>query len=45
MAIDANAVVTKDLLDNSVAVGSPAKGINYSGSKVYVIYRQEIIEP
>ena len=41
VAIGANAVVTKDLPDNAVAVGIPAKIISYKGSKDYVIYREE----
>jgi len=38
VAIGANAVVTKDLPDNAVAVGIPAKIINYNGSKDFVIF-------
>ena len=37
VAIGANAVVTTDLPDNAVAVGIPAKIINYKGSKDFVI--------
>jgi serine O-acetyltransferase len=37
VAIGANAVVTKDLPDNSVAVGVPAKIVSYEGSKDFVI--------
>jgi len=33
VAIGANAVVTKDLPDNAVAVGIPARIISYEGSK------------
>lgn len=40
VAIGANAVVKKDISDNTVAVGIPVKIINYSGSREYVIYRQ-----
>jgi len=39
VAIGANAVVTKDLPDNAVAVGIPAKIISYKGSQDFVIYR------
>jgi serine O-acetyltransferase len=37
IAVGANAVVTKDLPDNAVAVGVPAKIISYEGSKDFVI--------
>jgi serine O-acetyltransferase len=37
VAIGANAVVTKDLPDNAVAGGVPAKIISYKGSKDFVI--------
>jgi serine O-acetyltransferase len=37
VAIGANAVVTMDLPENSVAVGVPAKIINYEGSKDFII--------
>jgi serine O-acetyltransferase len=37
VAIGANAVVTKDLPDNAVAVGIPAKIISYEGSKDFII--------
>jgi len=40
VAIGANAVVTKNLPDNAVAVGIPAKVISYQGSKEFIIYRQ-----
>ena len=40
VAIGANAVVTKDLPDNAVAVGIPAKVISYEGSKDFIIYRK-----
>lgn len=36
VAIGANAVVTKDLPDNAVAVGIPAKIISYKGSAEYI---------
>ncbi len=36
VAIGANAVVTKDLPDNAVAVGIPAKIINYKGSQDFI---------
>ncbi len=39
VAIGANAVVTKDLPDNAVAVGIPAKIINYQGSQDFILYR------
>jgi serine O-acetyltransferase len=38
VAIGANAVVTKDLPDNAVAVGVPAKIISYEGSRDFVAY-------
>ena len=37
VAIGANAVVTKDLPDNAVAAGIPAKIINYNGSQDFII--------
>jgi len=37
VAIGANAVVTKDVPDNAVVVGVPAKIISYDGAKDYVI--------
>jgi serine O-acetyltransferase len=40
VAIGANAVVTKDLPDNAVAVGVPAKIISYQGSKDFITYRE-----
>lgn len=40
VAIGANAVVTKDLPDNAVAVGVPAKIISYKGSKDFIMYRE-----
>ncbi len=36
MAIGANAVVTKDLPDNAVAVGVPAKVVSDKGSEGYI---------
>lgn len=36
VAIGANAVVTKDLPDNSVVVGIPAKIISYDGAEGYI---------
>lgn len=39
VAIGANAVVTKDIPDNAVAVGIPAKVISYQGSRDFVVYR------
>jgi len=38
VAIGANAVVTKDIPDNAVVVGIPAKILNYNGSKEFVRY-------
>jgi len=38
VAIGANAVVNKDIPDNAVAVGIPAKVISYQGSKEYIQY-------
>jgi serine O-acetyltransferase len=37
VAIGANAVVTKDLPDNAVAVGVPAQIVSYEGSKDFII--------
>lgn len=42
VAIGANAVVTKDLPDNAVAVGVPAKIISYKGSKDFIHYREQL---
>jgi serine O-acetyltransferase len=39
VAIGANAVVTKNLPDEAVAVGIPAKVVNLNGSKDYIILR------
>lgn len=38
VAIGANAVVTRDVPDNAVVVGVPAKVINYNGSKEFIRY-------
>ncbi len=38
VAIGANAVVTKDLPDKAVAVGVPAKIVNYKGNADFTIY-------
>lgn len=38
VAIGANCVVTKDVPDNAVVVGIPAKVISYEGSEGYVCY-------
>lgn len=35
-AIGANAVVTKDVADNAVVAGVPAKVISYEGSRGYI---------
>lgn len=40
VAIGANAVVTKDLPDQAVAVGIPAKVISYQGSEDFILYRE-----
>lgn len=40
VAIGANAVVTKSLPKNAVAVGIPAKVINYNGTQDLITYRQ-----
>lgn len=37
VAIGANSVVTHDIADNGVAVGSPAKTINSNGSAAYIV--------
>jgi serine O-acetyltransferase len=44
VAIGANAVVTKDLPEKAVAVGAPAKIINYKSSSDYIAYRQNQID-
>lgn len=41
VAIGANAVVTKDLPDNAVAVGVPAKIINYNSSQEFVNFNHK----
>lgn len=41
VAIGANAVVTKDLPDQAVAVGIPAKIISYKGSKDFIVLREK----
>ena len=41
MVIGANAVVTKDLPDNAVAVGIPAKIINYKSSRDFIEYNKD----
>lgn len=41
VAIGANAVVNKDLPDNAVAVGVPAKIINYHSSRGFIRYNSE----
>ena len=41
VAIGANAVVTKDLPDNAVAVGIHAQIISYKGSQDYIFYRNK----
>jgi serine O-acetyltransferase len=41
VAIGANAVVTKDLPDNAVAVGVPAQIISYKGSQDFIVYRKQ----
>jgi len=40
VAIGANAVVTKDLPDNAIAVGVPAKIINYNSSKDFIEFNK-----
>ena len=42
VAIGANAVVTHDLPNNAVAVGIPAKIINYNGSQDFIVYRDKL---
>mgnify|MGYP001564574667 CR=1 FL=1 len=41
VAIGANAVVTKDLPDNAVAVGVPAKIISYNSSRDFIEFNEE----
>ena len=45
VAIGANAVVAKDLPDNAVAVGVPAKIISYDGAGDFVHYRKPRADP
>jgi serine O-acetyltransferase len=40
VAIGANAVVTRDLPDNAVAVGIPAKVINYNSSRDFINFNR-----
>ena len=44
VAIGANAVVTKDLPDNAVAVGVPAKIINFNSSRDFVNFNHQKME-
>lgn len=44
VAIGANAVVTKDLPDNAVAVGIPAKIINLNSSRDFVNFNKKYME-
>ena len=39
VVIGANAVVTHDIPDNAVAVGVPAKFINYNGKEINKMYK------
>jgi serine O-acetyltransferase len=41
VAIGANAVVTKDLPDNAVAVGVPAKIIHFESSRDFVVFNRK----
>jgi len=41
VAIGANAVVTKDVEDNAVVAGVPAKVISYKGSTDYILHKVE----
>jgi serine O-acetyltransferase len=45
VAIGANAVVTKSLSDNAVAVGVPAKVISYKGSKDIILWNEDKFRP
>lgn len=38
MIVGANCVVTKDIPDNAVVVGNPAKIINFNGEKISKMY-------
>lgn len=40
VAIGANAVVTKDIPDDAVVVGNPARIISYKGSSGYILNKQ-----
>lgn len=42
VAIGANAVVTKDLPDNAVAIGVPARVISYEGSQDFIVIERKI---
>lgn len=44
-AIGANAVVTKDIPEKAVAVGIPAKVINYKGSQDFICTPERKVEP
>lgn len=44
VAIGANAVVTKDLPDNAVAAGIPAKIISYQGSQDFINYPKKSVD-
>jgi serine O-acetyltransferase len=41
VAVGANAVVTKDVPDNAVVVGVPAKIINYDSSRDFVVFNKD----
>ncbi len=41
VAIGANAVVTKDIPDNAVAVGIPARVINFNSSRDFIEFNEE----
>jgi len=43
VAIGANAVVTKDLPDNAVAVGIPARIVNYNSSRDFVNFNRRMM--
>jgi len=44
VVIGANAVVTKDVPDNAIVVGIPAKVLNYKGSYEFVHYRNKPVQ-